>query len=226
MKHIRRIFVGVLSIFLLFSVSACVNGTQDDSIDNSLPISSENGKNSGFSSEENNDSADTDDEESESVGGSASAGEEKKETYILTFKLNESDTGTQIIMEQGERLSIDDARIPTLPACDETGYYYAWDKDVSTLVESNFVTAVKKAKTYTVYLDAKGGDLAMHSVTVTFGEIPDLPVPTETQSAKGFMGWYYGASMLNANKAWSIDQDGITLNAVWSEGSSWTGDYS
>ena len=218
MDQIRRIFIGFLSMFILFSVSACGGETYNGSIDGSESFSSESSENSESNSIESEDSSSAEDD--------SSTEEEDKQTYVLTFKLNENDTGTKIIIESGDKLSVDDARIPSLPACDEIGYHYTWDKDFWTLTESNVVTAVKKAKTYTVYLDAKGGELSVSSITVMFGEKPNLPTPTETKEAKGFMGWYYGKTKINVNQAWSIDQDGITLNAVWSEGSSWTEDYS
>ncbi|MBO5027618.1 MAG: hypothetical protein J6C79_03730 [Clostridia bacterium] len=226
MDKIRRIFIGFLSMFILFSVSACGGETYNSGIDSSDSFSSESSEDSHSQSAENSESDSIESEDSSSVEDESSTEEENKQTYVLTFKLNENDTGTKIVIELGDKLSVGDTRIPSLPACDEIGYHYSWDKDFWTLTESDIVTAVKKAKTYTVYLDAKGGELSVSRITVTFGEKPNLPTPTETKEAKGFMGWYYGKTKINADKAWSIDQEGITLNAVWSEGSSWTGDYS
>ena len=189
---------------------------------------------SGETSNESDGSTDESDSNSESdsstdaMDSSTSSDDtlEEEKDFVLTFKLNATDVGTQVVLQGEERLSVDDERVPALPICEEIGYHYVWDTDFTALAQSATITAVKSAKTYTVYLDAKGGELAVNSVIVTYGEVPNIPTPTETQKAKGFMGWYYGGTKLNLNKAWSMDADGVTLNAVWSEGSSWTGDYS
>ena len=180
---------------------------------------------SGETSNESTSESDSSTDESDSGTDSEDILEENK-TFVLTFKLSATDVGTQVVLQGEERLSVDDERVPALPICEEIGYHYVWDTDFTALAQSATITAVKSAKTYTVYLDAKGGELAVNSVIVTYGEVPNIPTPTETQKAKGFMGWYYGGTKLNLNKAWSMDADGVTLNAVWSEGSSWTGDYS
>ena len=187
--------------------------------------SEESDSESGETSNESTSESDSSTDESDSGTDSEDILEENK-TFVLTFKLSATDVGTQVVLQGEDRLSVDDERVPALPICEEIGYHYVWDTDFTALAQSATITAVKSAKTYTVYLDAKGGELAVNSVIVTYGEVPNIPTPTETQKAKGFMGWYYGGTKLNLNKAWSMDADGITLNAVWSEGSSWTGDYS
>ena len=230
---LKSLIVLLLTVALM-GCSACGHGgvsnepsssnaeqTTESSEERSEESDSESGEISNESTSENDSSTD----ESDSGTDSEDTLEENK-TFVLTFKLSATDVGTQVALQGEERLSVDDERVPALPICEEIGYHYVWDTDFTALAQSATITAVKSAKTYTVYLDAKGGELAVNSVIVTYGEVPNIPTPTETQKAKGFMGWYYGGTKLNLNKAWSMDADGITLNAVWSEGSSWTGDYS
>ena len=211
--------------------SACGHGgVSNESSSSNAEQTTESGETSNESdgSTDESDSNSESDSSTDAMDSSTSSDDtlEEEKDFVLTFKLSEADGGTQIVLQGEERLSVDDERVPALPICEEIGYHYVWDTDFTALAQSATITAVKSAKTYTVYLDAKGGDLAVNSVIVTYGEVPNIPTPTETQKAKGFMGWYYGGTKLNLNKAWSMDADGITLNAVWSEGSSWTGDYS
>ena len=205
MVKIKSIFIATLSV-LIVGLAAC---NQNDY----------NGVNQEPSFSSSNTQGETDTTDSGDTGN-------QDEFYTLTFKQSEKDVGVQISLLAGESLAAEDERVPALPVCEEIGYHYVWDKDFSALTQSAVITAIKKAKTYVVYLDAKGGVLDVSSIVVTFGEIPTIPTPAESQSAKGFMGWYYGNSKLNVSKTWAIDKDGVTLNAVWSEGSSWTGDYS
>ena len=219
---LKSLIVLLLTVALM-GCSACGHGGVSNE------PSSSNAEQTTESSETSNEStseSDSSTDESDSGTDSEDTLEEENKTFVLTFKLSATDVGTQVVLQGEERLSVDDERIPALPICEEIGYHYVWDTDFTALAQSATITAVKSAKTYTVYLDAKGGELAVNSVIVTYGEVPNIPTPTETQKAKGFMGWYYGGTKLNLNKAWSMDADGITLNAVWSEGSSWTGDYS
>ena len=233
MVKLKSLFILLLTACLA-GCSACGHGNvssevssseHEQSTESSVESSDESESDDTSDESDSNSESDSSTDETDSSTSSDDTLEEENE-FVLTFKLSEVDGGTQIVLQGEERLSKDDERIPALPICEEIGYHYVWDTDFTTLAQSATITAVKIAKTYTVYLDAKGGELAVECIIVTYGEVPNIPTPTETQKAKGFMGWYYGSTKLNLNKAWSIDADGITLNAVWSEGSSWTGDYS
>ncbi len=74
-------------------------------------------------------------------------------------------------------------------------------------------TAHWKANTYTITFDAKGGEMSVTSLTVTYREEYRLPTPT----IKGytFIGWYSGSTSYR-DGIWEFDY-GIHLEAKWIE---------
>ena len=68
------------------------------------------------------------------------------------------------------------------------------------------------AKSFTVGLDANGGECAQTSIGVTYDDIYTLPVPT--RRGYTFLGWYYGESKYESGTC--KISDNITLVAQWS----------
>ncbi len=105
----------------------------------------------------------------------------------------------------------------------KTGYNVVWDQ--SKLTELNGITgnviieAVETAKTFTVTLNANGGTVSQSTVSVTFDEEYDLPVPTHEDSL--FDGWTYDGHAVPRSGTWNIDGADIELTATWDE-SEWT----
>ena len=96
---------------------------------------------------------------------------------------------------------------------------------VWTTAENVTLTAKKKAKTFTVKLDAQGGTVSNNLVQVTYGQVPQFPTPTRTDHA--FKGWTYNGKIVDLTKAWSIDAEEITLKASWEndDDKNWTDNY-
>lgn len=67
-------------------------------------------------------------------------------------------------------------------------------------------------KTYNVYLNANGGTCSTNSKIVTYDRYPNFP--NATRSGYRFMGWEYNGERID-NKVWSIDQNNITVKAIW-----------
>ncbi len=72
-------------------------------------------------------------------------------------------------------------------------------------------TAVWRANTYTLTLDANGGTCDAETVTVTYDSIPVLPTPV--WAGHTFSGWYYGTEAYGST-AYVEDSD-LTLTAAW-----------
>ena len=72
-------------------------------------------------------------------------------------------------------------------------------------------TAVWRANTYTLTLDANGGTCDAETVTVTYDSIPILPTPV--WAGHTFSGWYYGTKAYGST-AYVEDSD-LTLTAAW-----------
>lgn len=120
----------------------------------------------------------------------------------------------------------------------KVGYNVAWDNEALAKLESvtQDVTVVAKAtaKTYTVNLDADGGNVALANITVTYGV--DYEIPTPTKDGYEFLGWKKDGMAFAVKGTWKLDEN-VTLKASWKkieteedgsseydpEGGDWTG---
>ena len=141
-------------------------------------------------------------------------------TYEVVFKIGNQET--KIVLNEGESLSIKDERVPSLPI--ETGYEYYWNKDIKTINSSMTLTALKKGKTYTVTVDPNGGFMDETRFLVTYGEIPNIAIPTSTSKASDFAFYMLDGVEFDLNKEWNIDHD-VTLKAFYKEGTDWSDIY-
>ena len=66
--------------------------------------------------------------------------------------------------------------------------------------------------TYSVTLDANGGEVDSESVSVDYGDEIELPTPTRTGYT--FNGWYNGTTLISDGDTWNYTTD-ITLTASW-----------
>lgn len=70
-----------------------------------------------------------------------------------------------------------------------------------TEAKDRFFIAVWQAKTYTITLNTKGGQLENNTIEVTYGtSIGELPVPTLEDCA--FLGWFNGQEKILDNDIW------------------------
>ena len=114
---------------------------------------------------------------------------------------------TPIRVLKGEFIKLPDTK-PT-----KTGYTFdGWDIDPNEAITSDMTVLAKwKASTYTITFDAKGGTLALKTMTATYGESVNLPVPV--MSGYVFVGWHDGSAVVNSG-VWTIAKD-VTLSAMW-----------
>ncbi|MCR5113247.1 MAG: InlB B-repeat-containing protein [Acholeplasmatales bacterium] len=85
---------------------------------------------------------------------------------------------------------------------------YLYAKDI-TLV------AKWKAKSFTIALDANGGEVSTTSLNVTYGEAYELPTPT--REGYTFEGWYNDDTKIETTGTWStLSSSNLTLKAKWS----------
>ena len=95
--------------------------------------------------------------------------------------------------------------------------FTGWDKAVSALVlEDTTYTATWQANTYTVTLEANGGELDSNTLTVTFGApMGELPVPT--LAGHTFLGWFdANGEAVTAETLYRFAGDSV-FTAKWSE---------
>ena len=84
-----------------------------------------------------------------------------------------------------------------------------------TAYKNVVVYAHAPGKTYTVNLDAAGGELSENSLTVTYDESYSLPAPTRL--GYDFLGWYDGKNNIPTSGFWALDgREEINLAAKWS----------
>ena len=89
--------------------------------------------------------------------------------------------------------------------------------------ESKTVYAKATAKSFTLKLNAAGGELSVTTITVTYDESYSLETPTYEEYT--FAGWVYNGKTISLEGIWSLDVDGneIELTAKWNK--QWTGFY-
>ena len=137
-------------------------------------------------------------------------------SFTISFVQAGQETKTYTVKE-GESFT----EIPVPVA--KTGYIVEWDKkEFINVVENIVVTAVETAKTYTITLTTAEGELSQTTITVTYGQAYELPVPAHTN--RDFVAWKYNDIEVAVKGVWNIDtdQETITLVAQWSE-DRWTG---
>ena len=132
--------------------------------------------------------------------------------YSVTFSQEGADD-VVLWIEHGQ--TIDPTAIPALPTAD-TGYEYVWSRNPSAPVTGNIaITAVLKAKTYTVTFDLDGeGSMKETTMSVTYGEEYTLPRPSDGRLSE-FQYWKdEDGERVDATGTWAIASD-VTLTAFW-----------
>ncbi len=86
------------------------------------------------------------------------------------------------------------------------------------------VTAIETAKTYTVTLNANGGDLTQTAITLVYGQAYERPAPTHNTDV--FVSWMYKGEKIAEKGVWMMDPDEtvLTFFADWID-SEWTNNY-
>ena len=138
-------------------------------------------------------------------------------TYTVTFvQAGQPDKTYQV------KGGTDLTEIPT-PVV-KTGYIIEWDVTDFTGISSDItVTAVERAKTCIVTLNANGGGVAQTTITLTYGQAYELPTPVHSNNA--FDSWTFNGGKIAMQGIWEMDVDGeITFEAQWGE-CEWTGSY-
>lgn len=147
------------------------------------------------------------------------------EFVTVTFnRAGETPVSVEVPYGQG----LNSADYPALEQ--KTGYIISWDKtleELATLTANVTVTAMERAKTYTIILDTNGGVLENNTFIVTYGEKYTLPVPThlaEGTTNFRFTGWTYNGEKVSRTGVWTIDEDGREYVATWLA-EEWSGFY-
>ena len=139
-------------------------------------------------------------------------------SYTISF-VQEGQETKVFTVKEGESFT----EIPT-PAA-KTGYTVAWDKtEFTNITEDVTVTVVETAKTYTIILNANGGNASQKKFTVTYGQAYEFVKPTHNE--KSFVSWTYNGEKVSLSGVWNIDiEDGEgELVAEWG-GSIWSKNY-
>lgn len=205
----KKIIALILSLMTCIACVACGGSKNSDSGDTSTGISSEG------TSESIGDSTSEDSEETSESDGKDSSETEKKEVKV-TFQ----QSGVEdiiITIEEGAPLT----SVPT--PTEKTGYTIVWNrKDFSSITEDITVKAIETAKTYTIKLQANGGNVAQETLTVTYGQTYELPMATHNEHI--FEAWTYAGEPLAMQGTWELDAEAIVLTVQWNE-CCWSGNY-
>ena len=138
--------------------------------------------------------------------------------YTISFVQAGQETKTFEVKE-GESFT----EIPTPVA--KTGYTVEWDTTDFTNITGNMtVTAIETAKTYTITLNANGGDVTQKTITLIYGQAYELPVPTHSSDV--FVSWMYNEEKIETKGTWTMDVETsqLTFVAEWVP-SEWTNNY-
>jgi uncharacterized repeat protein (TIGR02543 family) len=133
----------------------------------------------------------------------------RRPIYTVSFSTG---GGSTVVSQQVEEDSF--ATNPGNNATTRTGYTFStWQFDFSTPITGNrSITAAWTAKTYTVTLNANGGEAETTTAEVIYDSaVTLLPTPTRSSYYR-FEGWYYNDTKLIVL---NIDPDNLTLTARW-----------
>ena len=139
-------------------------------------------------------------------------------TYTISFVQAGQETKTFEVKE-GESFT----EIPT--PVEKAGHTVEWDtKDFTNISGNMTVTAIEKAKTYTITLNAKGGDVTQTTITLVYGQTYELPTPTHSSDV--FVSWTYNGEKIATKGTWLMDlaESALTFSAEWIP-SEWTNNY-
>jgi hypothetical protein len=152
-----------------------------------------------------------------------------KDEVVISFIDTDGTTKTRTVYKGDSLMDIPTPSAKTGYTVD-TEHWYVHEEctQVATsfenLQEGMTVYAKSTVKTYTITLDANGGELAQTTLTLTYGQTYKLPEPIKGEMF--FDGWTYNGEKIAVEGAWCIDsEDGlVTLVAKWDEGL-WTENY-
>ena len=141
-----------------------------------------------------------------------------REIYTISFVQAGQETKTFSVKE-GESFT----EIPTPTA--KIGYTVVWNKNEFTNVTENItVMAIETAKTYTIILNANGGNVSQTTFTVTYGQAYEFEKPIHKENA--FSSWKYNGEKVALSGVWDIDIESGEgeLLAEWGD-SIWSKNY-
>ena len=141
-----------------------------------------------------------------------------RESYTISFVQAGQETKTFSVKE-GESFT----EIPTPTA--KIGYTVVWNKNEFTNVNENItVMAIETAKTYTIILNANGGNVSQTTFTVTYGQAYEFEKPIHKENA--FISWEYNGEKVALSGVWDIDIESGEgeLLAEWGD-SIWSKNY-
>ncbi len=146
--------------------------------------------------------------------------------YTLRFRAEGQAQDQTIEVEHGQAPN----ETPTEPSKkghNFAGWYYNGTQQYdpsAEVYEDRTYEAKFTPKTYTVTLDAGDGSFgngqSTKTVEITWGTTPTLDTPANTPEGKVFLGWSYKGETLAyedgvLTSAWDIDEENVTLEAVW-----------
>ena len=123
--------------------------------------------------------------------------------------------------DNSDTISIQYGSALNLPTPTREGYTFnGWYDEDDNLVESgtwNYtddltLTPSWTANSYSVTLDADGGEVDPETVSVDYGDEIELPTPERTGYT--FNGWYNGTTLVSDGDVWNYTTD-LTLTASW-----------
>ena len=146
--------------------------------------------------------------------------------YTVTFVQNGAPNQVYTV-EEGAACT----EIPT--PVSKTGYTIEWKSEdlakLNAVTENLVIEAVETPKTYQVTLNANGGSVSNAQVTFVYDAAYELEQPTRTGFE--FVRWEKDGVAFDAKGVWNIDENNVTLKAIWKEieddndDENWTNNY-
>lgn len=132
--------------------------------------------------------------------------------YTISF-VQDGQATKKFSVKEGDDFTDIPAPVPT----QKTGYKMVWDRtDFTNVTESITVRATETLKTYTVTLNANGGNVSPKTIYIKYGEKYTLIRPTFGRNE--FVAWTYNGKEIDfSGNSWKIDEvdDTIELVAKW-----------
>ena len=134
--------------------------------------------------------------------------------FVVTF-VNTDGNSETVMVQNGDALS----KVTTPELKPFTGYEVAWNVvDFSTITSEATITAVKKAKTYTITYSVDD-DVTLDETSATVKYDSEYTLATPVRYGYKFAGWTLDGTPVAPDGTWKIDCEtsDVTLTAVWED---------
>ena len=208
----KKLIAWLVALGMCFSLTSCADLLGglglggESSLTSSELTSSDSEEETPNTSSDNNEKDDNDEED-----------EGETQYVTVTFK----QAGKADIVKTVEKYT----SLTDIPApAEKKGYTIVWDKtDFRNITENIVVTAIETIKVYTITFEANIGTTMQTTMTITYGELYELPQATSEDGA--FKGWSYNGVNVAMQGVWEMDLESGTLVLVAEWEPDWTGSY-